>query len=208
MVALPSTGAIRTTQTPDRTIVRLSGEIDAALRDRASAALSLVLLRHVPVELDTSQVTFIDSAGLSFLVQCCAVARAEGLDVSMPQPARPVADLISLIGVAPLFTPEEIRRDGDRPSAATPRAGRPVRADCRPASRCAPRRDPGTSGARERCRSGRSARPPSPGLHVLQRGEGGAGRSRTTGSWHGRAAGAGSRLVTGCAGVLARSVHA
>ncbi|WP_199422934.1 STAS domain-containing protein [Actinotalea solisilvae] len=99
----PPTGSITTTQTPERTIVRLSGEIDATLRTQASTAMSLVACRHVPVELDTSDVTFIDSTGLSFLIQCCTVAHAEGLGVSLPEPAPPVAALISVVGIDSLF---------------------------------------------------------------------------------------------------------
>lgn len=99
----PPGGAITTTQTPDRTIVRLSGEIDAAQRNGASAAMALVLRRHMPVELDTSDVTFIDSTGLSFLVQCCTLAQEDALDVSLPHPAPPVADLMSLVRLDELF---------------------------------------------------------------------------------------------------------
>lgn len=102
------TGSITTTQTPDRTVVRLSGEIDATLRTQASTAMSLVVCRHVPVELDTSAVTFIDSIGLSFLIQCCTVAHADGLGVSLPEPAAPVAELITVVGIDSLF--DEARR--------------------------------------------------------------------------------------------------
>ena len=102
-VARPSGGAIATTQTPEATIVRLSGEIDESLRTQASAAMSLILRRHMPVELDTRAVTFIDSAGLSFLVQCRALAQADGLDVSLHRPAPPVEDLMEVTGVADLF---------------------------------------------------------------------------------------------------------
>lgn len=102
-VPTPSGGTIRTTQTPERTIVRLTGEVDVALRDDASAAMSLVLRRHMPVELDTSAVTFIDSTGLSFLIQCWTLARADGLDVSLPRPPGQVVDLMELVGVDALF---------------------------------------------------------------------------------------------------------
>ena len=109
-VAKPSAGAIATTQTPEATVVRLSGEIDETLRTQASAAMSLLLRRHMPVELDTAQVTFINSAGLSFLVQCRTLARADGLEVSLRPPAPPVADLMDVTGVADLF-----RTDVSRP---------------------------------------------------------------------------------------------
>lgn len=101
--AKPSGGAIATTQTPEATIVRLSGEIDESLRAEASAAMSLILRRQMPVELDTAGVTFIGSAGLAFLVQCRALAQADGLEVSLHRPAPPVAHLMDVTGVADLF---------------------------------------------------------------------------------------------------------
>lgn len=102
-VPTPPGGSIRATQTPEATIVRLAGEIDGSLREEASAAMSLVVGRGAPVELDTSDVTFIDSMGLSFLIQCGAVAHAEGLDVSLPEPPPHVVDLMALVGVDSLF---------------------------------------------------------------------------------------------------------
>lgn len=55
---------------PDEAIVRLCGELDLAGKDEASAALAEAeSLSPGRVILDLEELTFIDSSGVSFLVQ-------------------------------------------------------------------------------------------------------------------------------------------
>ena len=96
-------GSIITTPTPDATVVRLAGEIDGARRNEASQALSTSLRRQLPVVLDTSKVTFIDSTGLAFLIQCGSVGRSQGIPVSLPRPPAQVSDLLAVLGEDSLF---------------------------------------------------------------------------------------------------------
>lgn len=103
MPSLDPRGEIITDASPGAFVVRLTGEIDGALRDQASAALSRVLTQEAPVVLDTADVRFIDSAGVAFLMQCAASARDLGLPVSLPTPARCVADVLAALGVQELF---------------------------------------------------------------------------------------------------------
>lgn len=60
------------------TEIRLTGDIDGTLRDGASRALGRALTGGRPVVVDLSGVTFIDTAGVAFLIQCaraCAQCR-------------------------------------------------------------------------------------------------------------------------------------
>ena len=101
--AAPQTGAITITQAPTATIVHLSGEIDATLRSEASRALRVTLARRLPVVLDTADLTFIDSTGLAFVIQCGATARADGIPVDLPEPPAHVAALLDIVGAGSLF---------------------------------------------------------------------------------------------------------
>lgn len=87
-------GGIQLAQEPTVSRVILWGEIDSALRNQASAALAGAFQRDLPVAVDVSRVTFIDSAGIAFLVQLCRLGRDEGLKVSVHGPPREVRDVL------------------------------------------------------------------------------------------------------------------
>ncbi|WP_407317465.1 STAS domain-containing protein [Isoptericola halotolerans] len=79
-------GGIALTERPSVSVVTMWGEVDIALRNEASAALAGAFQRDLPVVVDTSRVTFIDSAGIAFLVQLCRIGQDEGLQVSLHEP--------------------------------------------------------------------------------------------------------------------------
>lgn len=96
-------GAITVTETTGATITHLSGEIDEAVRGQASDALSVMLRRGLPMVLDTTGVTFIDSMGIAFLIQCSRFGTDQGVTVTLPDPPENVALLLEIAGAAPLF---------------------------------------------------------------------------------------------------------
>jgi anti-anti-sigma factor len=98
-----ATGSITVTEEPDASVVRLVGEIDVALRAAAGAALASTLERDLPVVIDTSQVTFVDSTGIAFLVQFATIGRDEGLAVTLRRPPALVVEVLDLLGVTDLF---------------------------------------------------------------------------------------------------------
>jgi anti-anti-sigma factor len=59
---------VTTTSHPDRTIVHVRGEIDAATCDELAAALADAVATNGDVQVDVSGVSFIDSSGLRTLV--------------------------------------------------------------------------------------------------------------------------------------------
>jgi anti-anti-sigma factor len=87
-------GGILLAQEPTVSRVTLWGEIDSALRNQASAALAGAFQRDLPVVVDVARVTFIDSAGIAFLVQLCRIGRDEGLQVSVHGPSPQVRDVL------------------------------------------------------------------------------------------------------------------
>ena len=96
-------GGITVVEAPAVTTARLWGEIDEALRDQASSALMRALDRGLPVVIETSEVTFIDSTGIAFLIQFCRIGREEGLKVVLADPPPLVADVLTVLGLQELF---------------------------------------------------------------------------------------------------------
>jgi anti-anti-sigma factor len=93
------TGGIALVERPDASVVDMWGEIDAALRSEAGAALANALERDLPVVVDTSKVTFIDSAGIAFLVQLCRIGQEEGLEVHLRCPPPAVQEVLTMLSV-------------------------------------------------------------------------------------------------------------
>lgn len=108
-------GGIALVERTDVSVVDMWGEIDIALRNEASAALARAFERDLPVVVDTSRVTFIDSAGVAFLVQLCRIGRDEGLRVSLHRPPAAVLDVLRMLD---LDVPPETTVL-DRPAAPT-----------------------------------------------------------------------------------------
>ncbi|MCL1869828.1 MAG: STAS domain-containing protein [Promicromonosporaceae bacterium] len=92
-------GGIDLVRGDEASVVRMWGEIDAALRAEAGAALAGALEQDHPVIVDATQVDFIDSAGVAFLVQLCRLGSDEGLKVSLRNPPPVVAEVLHLVGV-------------------------------------------------------------------------------------------------------------
>lgn len=97
---LEPAGQILVEAAPTRTIVRLVGEIDAALRDEASASMAAALVAGLPVLLDATGATFVDSSGVAFVVQLHLAAGQAGLEVRLLDPKRVLVDVLSVVGVA------------------------------------------------------------------------------------------------------------
>jgi len=102
----PETGGIRLVEEPGASVVHMWGEIDVALRSEASAALANALQRDVPVVIDTSEVTFMDSTGIAFLVQFYTIGSEEGLSVTLRNPPSVVTDVLEMLGVIEIFGTE------------------------------------------------------------------------------------------------------
>lgn len=95
-------------QEDEERVLRMWGEIDASLRARASEAVSRFFSAGGPLVIDTSKVTFMDSAGLAFLVQICMIADEEGMTVELRHPTPAVCDLLEMVGLADRLCPDGV----------------------------------------------------------------------------------------------------
>ncbi len=80
-------------------VVTMWGEVDAALRDRASEAMSYVLDTRGPVVVDVAGVTFIDSSGIAFIIQLYMLGDEEGREVVLRDPSSSIVELLDMIGM-------------------------------------------------------------------------------------------------------------
>jgi anti-anti-sigma factor len=100
-MTIPSTheSGISYEATPEGSLITLWGEIDAALRDRASDAMAQVLTHPGPVTIDVGQVTFIDSSGIAFILQVYMLGSEDGRAVVLQDPTTSLEDLLEMIGM-------------------------------------------------------------------------------------------------------------
>ncbi len=99
-------GGIALIERIDVSEVKMWGEIDVALREEAGAALANALDRDKPVVIDTTDVTFMDSTGIAFLVQFYTIGAQEGLNVKLRKPPVAVSDVLQLLGIDEMLAPE------------------------------------------------------------------------------------------------------
>jgi anti-anti-sigma factor len=111
-------GGIEIQDVPGRTVVRLWGEVDASLREQASAAMVRLLERRGPYVVDVSDVTFIDSSAIAFVIQLHRVASDEGSRVVLRDPPRLVMDTLRLVGLEALLEVESPVVDATNPVTA------------------------------------------------------------------------------------------
>lgn len=96
-------GGIGVTAAQGRTVVRLWGEVDAALRAEASLSMAEALASTAPIVVDTGDVTFIDSSGLAFILQLHLAATETGQGLTLRDPHREVLSKLEMLGMAGEF---------------------------------------------------------------------------------------------------------
>ena len=96
----PAAGTIQVEAQEDRTVIVLVGEIDAALRDEASACMGLALVSGLPVVVDSTQATFIDSSGIAFVLQLHLAATEADIPVTLRDPHRVLRDVLDMVGLS------------------------------------------------------------------------------------------------------------
>lgn len=93
------TGSIRVEAQETRTVIVFVGEVDAALRAEASASMGAALVTGLPVVVDSSQVTFIDSSGLAFVLQLHLATTEAGIPLTLRDPHRVLRDVLDMVGL-------------------------------------------------------------------------------------------------------------
>jgi len=119
------------------TWVHLAGEIDAALRPDASLAMQQVVTGDEPVVVDLAGVTFLDSSGVAFLVQCSLACEQLGLPCELRNVPEQAAQVLRVLGLSdrtvvpvprpvPLAFPQDASDEGARTRTAGRAAARPA----------------------------------------------------------------------------------
>jgi anti-sigma B factor antagonist len=85
------------------TAIHLSGEVDTVLEPRMKLVCQEAIARGLPVRVDLSAVTFMDSSGLGFLAALAAAGRARGYAPSVVGASPLVRETIELTGLMPLL---------------------------------------------------------------------------------------------------------
>jgi anti-sigma B factor antagonist len=101
------------------TLVMLSGEVDLAIGDDLEFAGRDAIDRGMPVRLDCSRVTFIDSVGLGFVARMASAERERGRVLPLIDAPRNVQEAIHLVGLAELveFVDGALDDEGETDSA-------------------------------------------------------------------------------------------
>lgn len=80
-------------------VVRLQGDIDAARRDEASVAMASALVDGRPILVDASDATFVDSAGVAFVLQLHLAATEAGIPVDLLDPGHVLVRVLETLGL-------------------------------------------------------------------------------------------------------------
>lgn len=83
--------------TDGSTVVKLVGEIDADLRAQASDCMGLALMHGLPIVVDAQAATFVDSAGIAFVLQLYMAAREADIPVTLHDPGHVLRDVLSVV---------------------------------------------------------------------------------------------------------------
>lgn len=110
---------------PDRSFVRLWGEIDLEVRRTSNELCREVADRGLPVLIDAREVSFIDSTGMSILVRIARDAESHGYAVALQNAPWMLRELLTITGVDQLLPFADA--DDDVPDAVDDgRAARPA----------------------------------------------------------------------------------
>lgn len=95
------------------TVVNLVGEIDADLRMQASDGMGLTLMYGLPVVVDASRATFVDSSGVAFVLQLYMAAREAGIPVTLRDPNRVLRDVLTAVRAGRGGAPDDWTLDAE-----------------------------------------------------------------------------------------------
>ncbi len=92
---------ILTTQAESGRKVQVAGEVDVSNASKLRDAIDELIAEGVPsVDVDLSQVSYIDSTGIGVLVGAVHRAHDAGLSLTVSNPQRNVARVLDMLGVS------------------------------------------------------------------------------------------------------------
>lgn len=99
--------SIRVEVVDGSTVVHLVGEIDAALRQQASDTMGLALMHGLPVVIDATELRFIDSSGIAFVLQLHMAAAEAGIPMTLRDSRGLLRSLLAVVGLDAVI-PDEV----------------------------------------------------------------------------------------------------
>jgi anti-anti-sigma factor len=81
-------------------VLALSGELDVVSAPELERRVTAALAEHAHVTLDLSDLTFVDSAGVSVLIKAKQDAEANGRTLVLGRPTEQVYRVFALVGLA------------------------------------------------------------------------------------------------------------
>lgn len=103
----PADHEIRVEHRSGRAVVCLVGEIDASLRESASASMGIALMSGLPLLVDSSRATFIDSSGVAFVLQLHLAATEAGVPLTLHDPHGVLRELLDMVGLGEAIPDDE-----------------------------------------------------------------------------------------------------
>ena len=92
--------SIATSSNGDSRVIRVSGEVDVSNKDELNAAIADAQAQNVhEVEVDMTEVSYIDSSGIGVLVAAAHRASDAGTRFFVSHPQRNVARVLSMLGM-------------------------------------------------------------------------------------------------------------
>lgn len=107
---------LRVHELGDQTLVTAHGEIDLAVLRNAAALCQAVARRGLPLVVDATDVTFVDSAGMSVLVRLARDAEAGGYPVVLRNAPWAIKELLIATGIVRLLPFAEGETTPERPA--------------------------------------------------------------------------------------------
>lgn len=98
---------IRVEHREGRAVVCLVGEIDASLRESASASMGIALMSGLPLLVDATEATFVDSSGVAFVLQLHLAASEAGVPLTLRDPHRVLRDVLDMVGLGAAVPDED-----------------------------------------------------------------------------------------------------
>lgn len=107
---MPLFAATRETDAEGQDVLVVSGDVDLATAHEFVAAADAWTASRMrgPVRLDLSGVTFLDSSGISALLEIRRAATSAGTDVVLVDQSATVGRVLALAGIAELFVADDL----------------------------------------------------------------------------------------------------
>lgn len=90
---------MKSVQLGDRVLLKLRGDLDYSTREGFETELRRLMMRSRSLEVDCSEMKFVDSSGVASLLACCEDAAAAEITIRLTNMDPDVIYVLDLLGV-------------------------------------------------------------------------------------------------------------